>query len=469
MSAPPAIDPIPASVWRVAGVVVFGAIMSMLDTSLVNIGLDTIAADLGAGLDGAQWIASGYLLALAVTLPLCGWLGRRIGLDRVWVGALIGFTVASALCAFAPTMGWLIALRIVQGLAAGLLTPAGQALIGQVAGPHRLGRVMSVTGIAVVGAPAIGPTVGGVMLEHLHWSWLFLINIPFGLVAFVLAVRFLPRVPASDTAARLDIVGFVLIAVGLSALVYGLGEFGTRGSATAPTVWVSVLVGVLALGVFLVRSIRSRTATLLDVGLFRSPVFAAANVANFFVGVALFGSMLLLPLYFQILHGEGLIATGLLLLSFGLGGVIALPIGGLLTDRFGGGAVATVGGVVLILTTLPFVFGDADLNPVLIQVLLLLRGMATGFAAMPIVSSAYAAVRPHELPDAASFVNIVQRMGGAIGAALLAVVVYRASAAGLPVEVGFQRAFGWLTAAAVVSLGTSIILWRRESRSSMEK
>lgn len=189
----PALEPIPARVWRVAGVVVFGAVMSMLDTSLVNIGLNSIATDLGAALDSAQWIASGYLLALAVTLPLCGWLGRQFGMDRVWLTALAGFTITSALCALAPNIGWLIGFRIAQGLAAGLLVPAGQTLLGQVAGPQRLGRVMSVVGIAVVAAPAIGPTVGGVMLANLDWEWLFLINIPFGLVAFVLGRRVLPR------------------------------------------------------------------------------------------------------------------------------------------------------------------------------------------------------------------------------------------------------------------------------------
>ncbi|WP_405179269.1 DHA2 family efflux MFS transporter permease subunit [Nocardia sp. NBC_01377] len=459
----PVLEPIPASVWRVAGVVVFGAVMSMLDTSLVNIGLDTIATDLGATLDSAQWIASGYLLALAVTLPLCGWLGRRVAMDRLWMGALIAFTVMSGLCALAPSMGWLIALRIGQGLAAGLLVPAGQAMIGRVAGPHRLGRVMSVVGIAVVSAPAIGPTVGGLMLAHLDWQWLFLINIPFGVVAFVLARRSLPRVPASDVTASFDIAGFALIALGLSALVYGLSEFGGRGGLSAPTVWVSLVVGALALGGFVLRAVRARQASLLDITMFRSPVFAAATVAHFFGGMSLFGSMLLLPLYFQNLHEKGLVATGLLLLSFGIGGVVILPIGGRLTDRYGGGAVAAVGGLVLVAVSLPFVFGDASMNPVVIQVLLLFRGIATGLTGVPIVASAYAAVRAEQLPDAASVVNILQRMGGSIGAALLAVVLYRATVAGNGVEVGFQRAFLCLTLAAVVSFVTSLVLWREES------
>ncbi|WP_433524260.1 DHA2 family efflux MFS transporter permease subunit [Nocardia pseudovaccinii] len=458
----PALEPIPAQVWRVAGVVVFGAVMSMLDTSLVNIGLNSIATDLGAALDSAQWIASGYLLALAVTLPLCGWLGRQFGMDRVWLTALAGFTVTSGLCALAPNIRWLIGFRIAQGLAAGLLVPAGQTLLGQVAGPQRLGRVMSVVGIAVVAAPAVGPTIGGVMLANLDWEWLFLINIPFGLVAFVLGRRLLPRAQASGNGGRFDATGFALIAVGLSALVYGLGEFGSRGGVSAPTVWVSVVVGVLALGLFVVRSVRGGGGSLLDVGLFRHPVFATANVANFFAGASLFGAMLLLPLYFQVLHRDGLIATGLLLMSFGIGGIIALPIGGRLTDRYGGGVVAVVGSVVTAAVTVPFALGDASMNPVVVQALLLIRGVATGLTGVPIIAAAYAAARPEQLPDAASFVNILQRVGGSIGAALLAVVLYRAAAAGLSVDDGFRQAFWWLTAASVISLIASLLLWRKE-------
>lgn len=456
----PALEPIPARVWRVAGVVVFGAVMSMLDTSLVNIGLNSIATDLGAALDSAQWIASGYLLALAVTLPLCGWLGRQFGMDRVWLTALAGFTVTSGLCALAPNIGWLIGFRIAQGLTAGLLVPAGQTLLGQVAGPQRLGRVMSVVGIAVVAAPAIGPTIGGVMLANLDWEWLFLINIPFGLVAFVLGRRVLPRAQASGNGGRFDAIGFALIGVGLSALVYGLGEFGSRGSISAPTVSVSVVVGVLALGLFVARSVRG--GSLLDVGLFRHPVFATANVANSFAGASLFGSMLLLPLYFQVLHHDGLIATGLLLMSFGIGGIIALPVGGRLTDRYGGGVVAVVGSAVTVAVTVPFALGDASMNPVVVQVLLLIRGMATGLTGVPIVAAAYASARPEQLPDAAAFVNILQRVGGSIGAALLAVVLYRAADAGLSVDAGFRQAFWWLTAASVISLVASLLLWRKE-------
>src|SRR5882762_2610095 len=213
--APAASDKIPAHVWRTAGVVVFGAVMGMLDTSLVNIGLRTIGTDLGASLATIQWVASAYLLALGVSLTVCGWFARRVGVTRLWMGALVAFTLTSVACAFAPTAGWLIGTRILQGLAAGLMIPAGQTILGQAAGPQRMGRVMGVVGIAVVGAPAIGPTIGGLMLAHWSWEWLFLINVPVGLVGLVLGLRYLPRsqgVPMQ----RLDVIGVVLAGGGVS-------------------------------------------------------------------------------------------------------------------------------------------------------------------------------------------------------------------------------------------------------------
>ncbi|RMI27948.1 DHA2 family efflux MFS transporter permease subunit [Nocardia stercoris] len=438
--------------------------MGMLDTSLINVGLDRISADLGATLDAAQWIASAYLVALAVTLPLCGWLGRVVGADRLWLGALAGFTVTSGLCALAPSVGWLIVARIAQGLAAGFLVPAGQTLIGQVAGPHRLGRVMSVVGIAVVAAPAIGPTVGGLLLQHFSWPWLFLINLPLGVVAFVLGVRLLPA-SARTGFTPLDSTGFVLVASGLSLLVYGLGAFGTEGRFGAPRVWIPVVVGAVALAGFLIRS-AGRADAILDIGLFRNRVFAAAGAANFFAGLAMYGGMLLLPLYFQILRGEGLVSTGLLLFSFGLGGVIALPAGGRLTDRFGGGIVSVAGNLVTALVTVPFVFGDASTNLVLVQVLLFVRGLAAGLTAMPAVTAAYASVGREKLADAASLVNILMRVGGSAGVALLAVVLVQSARSGAPLVSGYHQAFGWLTAATVVALGASVVLWRAERRSA---
>ncbi|UGT42288.1 DHA2 family efflux MFS transporter permease subunit [Nocardia yamanashiensis] len=453
---------IPAHVWRTAGVVVFGAVMGMLDTSLVNIGLHTIGADLHASLATIQWVASGYLLALGVSLTVVGWLARRVGVGRLWLLALAAFTVVSAACAFAPTANWLIALRILQGLAAGLMIPAGQTILGQAAGPQRMGRVMGVVGIAVVGAPAIGPTIGGLMLAHWSWEWLFLINIPFGLIGLALGMRYLPLDRGTATQ-PLDVFGLVLAGGGVSAVVYGLSEIGEKGSTAALSVWLPIVLGLAGMAGFVVRGLRMN-APLLELRLFANRAFATANTAGFFAGGSMFGAMVLLPLYFQILHGDGLIRTGVELIAFGAGGVIMLPLGGRLSDRFGGGRVAIAGNLLVALAFLPFALLPVNANVLLVEVLLLLAGMATGVAAMPLVSAAYASVRREQLPDATAFVNIVQRIGGAVGVAGIAVILSRATASGWAPVSGYQLAFAGITGLSLLAAVLSVLLRNASAR-----
>jgi len=440
---------VPPHVWRIACVVVFGALMSTLDTSLVNIGLHTIGADLHAGLGAVQWIASGYLLALAVSLPLCGWLVRRFGGAPVWIGAMIAFTITSALCAAATTLPMLIAMRVLQGLAAGLLLPAGQAIIGAAAGPKRLGRVMSVIGIAVVVAPAIGPTLGGLLLRWSSWEWLFLINVPLGILAVILGWRVIPRGDGGQ-AGSLDVRGLLLTALGLPLLVYGVTEVGQKGSIAAVSAWLPTLIGAGLLSTYVAVAHR-RTHPILDLTMFRNRTFAAASVATAFNGAALFGTMLVLPLYFQQVHHQSVVSTGLSLILFGVGGMIAMPLAARFSERFGGGRVGFAAAVLAAVTSFPFIFLGDDPNMILLQALLLVRGFSIGLTAMPVITAAYATVRKNQLPDAAALINIAQRVGGSVGSALLAVVLSRAVANGLSSADAFQHTYAWLAATSVVA------------------
>jgi EmrB/QacA subfamily drug resistance transporter len=353
------VEPIPWTVWRLALVIVFGAFMSGLDASVVNVGLDTVARDLGSDLATAQWVANGYLLALGVSLPLSGWLGRRAGVGRLWLCALAAFTVSSGLCALAGDVGWLIALRVVQGLSAGLLIPAGQTILGQAVGPGRLGRVMSVLGVAVTAAPALGPLVGGLLLGAASWPWLFLINLPLGAAGLALGWRYVPRgEPAA--VGRLDLAGLLLVSTGLPLLVYGCTAWGERGTPAAPGVWLPVVAGIGTLTAFVLRS-RRIERPVLDLRLFGNRAFAAAVTSTAFTGAALFGAGLLFPLYFLLGRGEDPWTAGVLLISLSVGTMLVLPVSGRLVDRFGGGAVSVAGGIASVLTTAPFALLPLDL------------------------------------------------------------------------------------------------------------
>lgn len=458
MPSPTADQPIPFAVWRLAAVIVFGAFMSGLDASVVNVGLNSISRELHTDLATAQWATNGYLVALGVSLPVCGWLGRRVGVGRLWLAALAAFILASVLCALAPTIGWLIALRVLQGMSAGLLIPAGQTILGQAVGPGRLGRVMSILGVAVTAAPAIGPVLGGIVVAVAAWPWLFLLNVPIGIAGLALGWRYIPRGTPEDVG-PLDRRGLAMLTIGLPLAVYGVTAFGQRQTLVDARVLIPLLAGLVALAAY-ARHGGSAPRPVLDLTLFRNRRYAAATVTAGFTGAALFGAGLLFPLYFQIGRGDGTIQTGLLLISLSIGTIVMLPYSGRLVDRYGGGPVSVAGGVLSVLTTIPFVLLDTHAADLGIQALLLLRGAAIALAVVPAGTAAYKAVTVAQLPDATTQVNILQRLGGALGGAIFAVVL----ATRLPdgSNAAFHAAFACLTAASVLGLAAAAWLTRAE-------
>ncbi|MEA2160376.1 MAG: hypothetical protein QOD66_2756, partial [Solirubrobacteraceae bacterium] len=224
---------------RVAIVVILGAIMSVLDTTIVNVALHDLSGDLHASLGGIQWVITGYLLSLAAVIPVTGWAVRRYSARRLYLIALVVFTAGSALCALATNSGELIAFRVIQGVGGGMLTPIGQMILVKAAGPRNLAKVMSLVGIPIVLAPVFGPTLGGLLLQTAGWQWIFMINVPVGALTLFMAWRLLPHDAAgTDQAGKLDVIGLVLAAAGVVGVTYGLSQSETAGSLTAPSVLI---------------------------------------------------------------------------------------------------------------------------------------------------------------------------------------------------------------------------------------
>src|SRR5215213_7233094 len=198
---------------RIAIAVVLGAIMSVLSTTIVNVALETLAVELHAPLDSVQWVATGYMLALAAVIPVSGWAAARFGARRLYIISLALFTAGSALCGFAWNLETLVAARVLQGLAGGLLVPIGQIALVKAAGPRNMARVMSAIGVPIILAPVFGPTIGGLLVEHVGWQWIFFVNVPVGIVAAVAALRLLPRDERQETES-LDVTGLLLVATG---------------------------------------------------------------------------------------------------------------------------------------------------------------------------------------------------------------------------------------------------------------
>ena len=450
--------------WKIAGVVILGMIMSILDTTIVNVALHTLRSDLHSTISQIQWVVTGYLLSLAAVIPLTGWMARRFGAKRVYMTSLVLFTVGSALCAVASSTTTLVLFRVLQGVGGGMIMPVGQLIMAQVAGPKRMGRVMGIVAMPAMLAPILGPVVGGTILQNLHWSWIFLVNLPIGVIAFILSWRMLPHTDSGE-AGRLDVLGLALMASASSALVYGLSELGTNSNLTAPLVVWPIVMGLVLAGVFCWHALRAERP-LLDVRLYANRIFGAASLTTFGLGAALFGAMILVPLYYQEVRHESVIVTGLLTGPQGIGMLLVMPLAGRFSDRFGGGRVALVGVSVLCVATLPLAFIGAHTSILYISLVLVLRGVGIGFSFMPAMTAAFASLRPEQLSDATPQLNVLQRIGGAIGTAVLAVVLQRSlvHAHSIGARAGaFGTAFWWSLAIAVLSLIPCLVLLRAEN------
>src|SRR4051812_1703627 len=301
----------------VAIVVVLGAIMSILDTTVVNVAISHLTTTFDTSLETIQWIVTGYTLALATVIPITGWAADRFGTKRLYMLSLALFLCGSILSGLAWSAGSLIAFRVLQGLGGGMLMPAGMTILTRAAGPGRVGRVMSIIGVPMLLGPILGPILGGWLVDDVSWRWIFYINIPIGVLALLLARRILPK-DQPQPAHRLDVLGLALLSPGLALLVYGLANTASAGGFGAAKVLGPMLVGVVLLVGFVAHALRDDDP-LVDLRLFRNRTFATASGTLIFFVVAVFGTMLLLPLYLQTVRGESALQAGLMLAPQGLG------------------------------------------------------------------------------------------------------------------------------------------------------
>ncbi len=463
MNTPTDPNRIDAYVWRISAVVIVGSIMSILDTTIVNVALATLGHRLHSPIAQIQWVVTGYMLALAAVIPITGWAARRFGAKQVYLLSLVLFTAGSALCGLATSATELIVFRAIQGVGGGMILPIGQLMMADAAGPKRMGRVMSIVAVPAMLAPILGPTIGGLILDNASWRWIFYVNVPIGVIAVLAALRTLPWLKAG-AAGRLDIRGLVLMATGLPLLTYGLAEIGITGSFTAVKVLVPCLGGLALVAAFAVHALRV-PLPLLDLRLYRRPTFASASFAMFCLGAALFGGMILLPLYWQGIRHETVLDTGLLTAPMGLGAALVMPLAGKLADRWGGGPLALFGVVVTTLATIPFGLIGAHTSILWLSVAMFVRGTGIGFAFMPVMAAAFASLQRSELAHATPQLNVLQRVGGSIGTAVLAVVLQRALT-GVHTLGGAASAYGtafWAaTALTALAIVPCIILLRAE-------
>src|ERR1700754_4026609 len=301
----------------IASVVVLGVIMSILDTTVVNVAINTLARDFETDLPTIQWIVTRYTLALATVIPLTGWAADRFGTKRLYMLSIGLFVAGSLLSGLAWSAESLIGFRILQGLGGGMLMPAGMTILTRAAGPQRVGRVMSIIGVPMLLGPIIGPILGGYLVDDVSWRWIFFINVPIGLIALALSSRVLPRdIPKHSE--RFDALGLALLSPGLALFIYGLAKSSGAGGFGSSAVLVPRLLRAALLVAFVLHALRT-TAPLIDVRLFKNRTFAAASATLVLFAIAVFGSFLLMPLYFQTVRRESAMQAGLVLAPQGVG------------------------------------------------------------------------------------------------------------------------------------------------------
>jgi EmrB/QacA subfamily drug resistance transporter len=451
---PPAIDP---AVKRIAWVLVVGMLAPIFDTTIMSVALHTLSKDLHAPVTTIQWVTTGYVLALAATVPLSGWIQRFFGNKLAWQLSLVLFLVGSVLCAVSWNASSLIAFRVVEGVGAGIMMPLMQTIVMQAAGGRNLGRLSSTIGLPAMLGPILGPAVGGIILNWLDWRWIFIVNVPFCVVGFALA-WFMLAPGTRDRHARLDVIGMLLLLPSLVALLIGLSNSSGSNGFAATDAWLPIVIGAVLLTAFALYAVAVGDRALVDVRLLRKRPVWSSTILLLLSGLAAYGIMLLLPLYLQQLRGFDVLGAGLFMIPQGVGTLLARPLIGRFVDAIGPRWIAIAGFAIVGLATIPFALSTATTNEWYLMAVLLVRGIGLGALVMPLMVAPMQSLDKTEIPHSSIITRTAQQLGGSFGTAVLAVVLQAGitanAAQGMAgVASAFDAAFWWsigFTALAVV-------------------
>jgi len=452
-------------------VLVLGVITTILDTTIVNIALDNLRTTFDASVADTQWVVTGYLLAYVAVIPVSGWASERFGTRRVWMTALTVFLVGSLLCGLAWDLPSLITFRVVQGVGGGMVLPVTLTILTRAAGRERIGRAIATIGLVGQLGPILGPIIGGTIVASIGWHWLFFVNIPILVAALVLAPFFLPA-GERDTSRGLDVLGFVLLTPGVVGLAFGISQATGADGFAATAVWLPLVLGAVFLGAFVLRSLRAKTHALVDVRIFARRSFGIGSVITFVGGFSIYALMFLMPLFYQQIRGDSVIATGFLLIPQGVGTMCFI-----LVNRFLVGRVDTrftiAGGVLLtMLGTLPFALAGLSGGDVILLAGQFLQGFGMAAVSLPVMTLAFANLTDQETPRGSAAFNVVKQVGAPFGVTVIAVVLqnHLTNATTSTEALGaFNATFWWVFALSAIPLLLAFLLPALPRRSTSAK
>lgn len=402
-------------------VTLVGMFMSILDSSIVNVAISTMMNVFNTDTNGIEWVSTAYMLAMGMIVPMSGWLGEKLGLRELYIWCLVIFTVGSLACAMAWNLESMIVARIVQAIGGGLMQPTVMAMIYRLVPREKIGSAMGIFGMSLFVAPAIGPTLGGWLVEYIDWRWIFTINLPIGAIGIVLALFFIPEFKHDGKLGKLDIPGAVTAGLGLAGLLYVLSEGNTWGWTSEATVLcLAASLGLLVL--FVVIELVT-PEPLLELRVFLNRNFALANVIVVITTIGMFSGLFYIPLFLQSIRGMGAMQTGLLMLPGALLTGLMMPISGRLYDRFGPKVIVVCG--LALMAAMTWEFGSITLDTSLFTIIVwnTLRGMSMGLSMMPSQTAAMADMPLNLVGRASAVTSIVRNVASSFGIAIMTVVL----------------------------------------------
>jgi EmrB/QacA subfamily drug resistance transporter len=395
--------------------------MSILDSSIVNVAISSIMTVFNTDTAGVEWVSTAYMLAMGMVVPLSGWLGDKIGLKRLYLWCLVAFTAGSVLCAAAWSIESLIAARVLQALGGGMLMPTVMAIIYRLVPREQMGTGMGIFGMAIIVAPAVGPTLGGYLVEYVDWRWIFTINLPVGILGGILGLFLIPEFSKHREAGKFDLPGAITAAAGFAGLLYVLSKGNDWGWTDERT--ILTLVGSLGMLLIFVLIELWSPAPLLDLKVFSFPSFTFANIAVIITTIGMFAGLFYIPLFLQSIRGLGAMETGMLMFPSALASGVIMPISGILYDRFGP-RVLMVGGLVLMATTTWLISGiSLDTGLGTITWWLIWRGVSMGLCMMPAQTAAMNDMPNQLVSRATSVTSIIRNVASSFGIAIMTVLV----------------------------------------------
>ncbi len=414
----------PAYPWWMLAAIGFASVMSILDSTVVNVAIAKLQVAFGASTDAVQWVITGYLLSFAIMLAASGWLADRYGYKTIFLTAVALFTVGSLLCSISWSLSSLVLFRIIQGIGGGMMGPVSMAFLRREFPQEKLGLAMGIFMIPLLAFSSFGPTLGGWIIDNFAWQLIFTINVPIGLLGFFVSYLIL-REHRAEESRPFDFAGFVAVAIALGALLLALSDGNADWNTDG---WTSQFIlgcfAVAAVGLVLFFTIELTTDhPLVDFSVFKSYNFSLASFVLFIFGLGIFGGDFLLPLYLQIGLGYTPMQAGLIFIPYGLGMIVASVIGGRLTDRIG----AKIPGVIGILLRAYGMYRFAFLSPysshgeIVSIVLILAAGM--GFLMSPLQSTVLASVPVAKAAQAGGLMQVVRQLGGSFGVAILSTIL----------------------------------------------